>query len=95
MVRFTLTADYYENMFGGSATLGFGRPGDNYTLGSSFWTTVAKSWADPRMGLFLSRHRPNSTNTESPMRNLYYGDSEVMFGYVELPCCNPRLGRTT
>lgn len=68
---------YNNDGYGNMATLGFGWPKENET-DASFWHTASKGWADPRVGLFLSRHR--EAPKDEVGENLYYEDSEIMTG---------------
>lgn len=74
-----LTADYDDHGYGNVADWGFGPPYENQT-DVSFWHRAAQGWADPRVGIFLSRHRDEPKANAKDVEDLVYADSEIMTG---------------
>lgn len=73
-------ADYNNDPVNGDSW-GFGIPSPNESEpDTSFWQVASKEWADPRMGMFLSRHREEAKAKSELGKTLDYKDSEIMTG---------------
>lgn len=77
LLKSWLTAVYLYGNWANDASWGFGFPTGNKTQ-PSFWHNVSATWADKRIGLFLSRHREDPKTVDSGGKELGYKDSELM-----------------
>lgn len=61
---------------------GFGWASEQVPV-QSYWHNASAQWADPMVGLFLSRHRRlTHVNMSTPIGR--YRDSELWIGYVSV-----------